>query len=72
MKKRRRTMLSVATPDRSMVEIETIIDANRSDPTRGLFEGLKSSEIATRNRREMFGENDENFPSDEEWSRIVD
>lgn len=64
--------LPVATPDRSMAEIKAIIQANSADPTRGTFDGLRSSEIAARNRLVMFGENDAAFPSQEEWSRIVD
>jgi hypothetical protein len=35
-------------------------------------ETLSSAEIGRRNRALMFGENDEAFPSQEEWSRIVD
>lgn len=72
MKTTRRMPLSVAKPDRSMDEIRAIIAANSADPTKGTFEGLTSSEIAARNRLVMFGPNDEAFPSQEEWSRIVD
>lgn len=59
------------TADRSNDEVEAIIDENNA-AGRGTFDGLRTSEIATRNRRIMFGANDEALPSREEWSRIVD
>ncbi len=36
------------------------------------YTGLTSSEIGDYNRSLMFGDNDEAFPSQEEWSRTVD
>lgn len=36
------------------------------------YNGLSTSEISEYNRVLMFGENDEAFPSEMEWSRIVD
>ncbi len=39
---------------------------------RNTYEGLTTDEIADYNRRMMFGESDEAFPGNEEWSRIVD
>jgi hypothetical protein len=69
---RRRMPLPAAKPDRSIDEINAIIARNSADPTKGTFEGLTSSEIALRNGRLMFGSNDEAFPSQEDWARIVD
>ena len=60
------------TPDRPIAEIKAVIAANAADPTKGSFDGLRSSEIAEYNRVLMFGENDEAFPSQEDWSHIVD
>lgn len=51
--------------------IKAIIAHNRAEG-RETYAGLDSSEIGTYNRALMFGENDEAFPSQEEWSRIVD
>lgn len=39
---------------------------------RDTYEGLTASEIGDYNRALMFGDNDEAFPSQEEWSRVVD
>jgi hypothetical protein len=36
------------------------------------YRDMTTEEIAERNRVLMFGENWEAFPSDEEWSMIVD
>lgn len=36
------------------------------------YEGWSTSEIAAYNRRLMFGANDEAFPSQAEWSSVVD
>lgn len=52
-------------------QIKSIISDNLK-AGRGMYEGLESSEIAQYNRYLMFGENDEAFPSQEEWSMIVD
>lgn len=70
----KRTKIKTTTlsrPDRSLDEIRAIIAKNSNDPTRSTFEGLTTSEIASYNRRMMFGANDEAFPTQEEWSRIV-
>jgi hypothetical protein len=64
-------MKNAATADRSHEVVSNIIDANNA-ARRGSYDGLKTSEIAEYNRRLMFGENNEAFPSQEEWSRIVD
>ncbi len=64
-------MKNAATADRSPEVVSDIIDANNA-ARRGSYEGLKTSEIAEHSRRLMFGENNEAFPSQEEWSRIVD
>jgi hypothetical protein len=39
---------------------------------RDSYEGMTSSEISDYNRYMMFGADDEAFPSQEEWSMIVD
>ena len=39
---------------------------------RDYYAGMTSSEIGDYNRFLMFGEDDEAFPSQEEWSMIVD
>jgi hypothetical protein len=72
MAKRSKTAAAVATPDRALPEIIAIVRANSADPMRGTYEGLRSSEIARYSGYLMFGENDQAFPSQEEWSRIVD
>lgn len=36
------------------------------------YDGLTSAEIGAYNRVLMFGENDEAFPDQDTWSRIVD
>jgi hypothetical protein len=56
---------------RTSNEVEDIIAANHQ-ARRYSFEGWTTAEIAERSRRIMFGDNDEAFPSQEEWSRIVD
>lgn len=58
-------------PAKTLTEIRTTIAANRA-AGRPTYEGLDSSEIGTYSRALMFGDNDEAFPSREEWSRIVD
>ena len=37
-----------------------------------MYDGMTSSEIGMYNHYLMFGENDEAFPGDVEWSMIVD
>ena len=39
---------------------------------RDTYEGLTSAEIGEHSRALMFGDNDEAFPSPEEWSSVVD
>ena len=53
---------------------QTIIAIVNANIAAGLdrYDGLTSSEIGTYSRFLMFGENDEAFPSEEEWSMIVD
>ena len=36
------------------------------------YSGMASSDIGRLNRAVMFGDNDEAFPDDDEWSMIVD
>lgn len=57
---------------RTRDEVKAVILANAANPEAGTFDGLESSEIAEWHRVMMFGENDEAFPSQEEWSCIVD
>lgn len=65
----------MATTDRTHEELRAAYIKNAQEG-RGTYEDeagrWKTSEIAAYNRRLMFGENDEAFPSQEEWSRIVD
>ena len=68
----RRDLNRWTTQDRPLAEVKAVIVANAADPTKGSFDGLRSSEIAEYNRVLMFGENDEAFPSQEDWSHIVD
>ena len=53
---------------------QTIIAIVNANIAAGIdrYDGLTSSEIGTYNRFLMSGENDEAFPSEEEWSMIVD
>jgi hypothetical protein len=53
-------------------ELAALYSLNAQSPDRGTFEGFTSAEIAAWHRRLMFGENDEAFPSEAEWSAIVD
>ena len=39
---------------------------------RDQWHGMSSAEIGRLNRAAMFGDNDEAFPAQWEWSRIVD
>jgi len=39
---------------------------------RHIYDGWTTAEISAYNRRLMFGEDDCAFPSQEEWSRVVD
>lgn len=56
---------------KNLAEIRAIIAANRA-AGRDTYAGLDSSEVGAFNRALMFGDNDEAFPGDAEWSRIVD
>lgn len=68
---RRIAMLSVAVPNRSREACRGIVAANRA-AGREDYAGLTSAEIGDLNRAIMFGENDEAFPSQAEWSSVVD
>ena len=52
-------------------QIKLIIQANR-EADRGKFDGLTSSEIGTYSQWLMFGDDNEAFPSSEEWAMITD
>ena len=52
-------------------QIEAVILDNAKNG-RFSYEGLSSAEIGQWNRRCMFGENDEAFPDQDEWSSWVD
>lgn len=54
-----------------LARIRATVAANKS-AGRDTFAGLTSSEIADRNGAEMFGDNDEAFPDQAEWSAWVD
>lgn len=56
------------------MNIKTLLKLRQENLNSGLpaFEGMDSSEIGSINRYFMFGENDEAFPGQEEWSYIVD
>lgn len=56
---------------RTLDEIRNVIAENCREG-REQFAGLTSAEIGRRNRALMFGDNDEAFPDDAEWSAIVD
>lgn len=56
---------------RTLNEIKQVIATNRTHG-RSVYAGLSSAEIGQYNRSLMFGSNDEAFPSQEEWSSIVD
>jgi hypothetical protein len=59
------------TATKTTKQITATIKANR-EAGRNTFAGLDSSEIGQYNRALMFGDNDEAFPGQDEWSRIVD
>lgn len=56
---------------KTLSQIKAIIASNRQSGSY-TYEGLDSSEIGRYNGYLMFGENDEAFPSEAEWSMIVD
>jgi hypothetical protein len=53
---------------------QTIIAIVNANIAAGIdrYDGLTDSEIGIYSRYLMFGENDEAFPDEEEWSMIVD
>jgi hypothetical protein len=57
-----------------MSELERVREKVDYNIRNGLprYEGLLSHEIGTLNRAEMFGDDDEAFPDEWEWSLIVD
>lgn len=55
----------------SIEQIKQIIATNFKE-RMPQYSGLSSSDIGRYSRSIMFGENDEAFPDQEEWSRIVD
>ncbi len=56
---------------KTLNQIKEIIQLNRQTGAY-IFEGLTSSEIGRYSGHLMFGDNDEAFPSESEWSMIVD
>ena len=56
---------------KTLAQIKNIIAANRQAGNY-TYENLDSSEIGQYNGWLMHGDNDEAFPSQEEWSMIVD
>lgn len=60
------------TAPRSHEELRALYLANAQDQLKSTFDGFTTAEIAAYNGRIMFGANNEAFPSQEEWSRIVD
>lgn len=57
--------------ENTLEQIKQTIASNRA-AGRDTYAGLSSDEIGRYNRTVMFGENDEAFPSADEWSLIVD
>ena len=55
----------------SLDQIKTIIKENRK-AGRHAYKGLDSADIGTYNRSLMWGDDDEAYPGDEEWSEWVD
>jgi hypothetical protein len=62
--------ISTLVPDRSIAEVKAIVAANGNDPTKGTFDGLTTSEIATYNHQAMF-RGGEVRPDDQEWSMFT-
>lgn len=69
---KKRTIKTPVAANRTHEELRALYLSNAKDPAHGTFDGFTSSEIGAYNRRIMFGENDEAFPSDEEWRLITD
>ncbi len=57
---------------RTHEELQALYLSNVQNDTKSTYDGFTSEEIAAYSRRLMFGANDEAFPSEEEWSAIVD
>ena len=57
---------------RNLEEIRAVIAKNRENNADDLYEGLSSAEIGRNSRASMFGDNDEAFPDQDEWSAWVD
>jgi len=55
----------------NLMFLRDVVAAN-NEAGRNSYDGLSSAQIGRLNRAAMFGDNDEAFPSDDEWSRIVD
>ena len=70
-RKKNRSVPIVTNPDRTLEEIKEIVRSNQI-AQRNTYNGLESSEVGKYNRSLMFGDNDEAFPDQETWSRIVD
>lgn len=60
------------TKKANLERIRGVIAENKRNGTDNTYEGLQSWEIGLYNGAMMFGDNDEAFPSQDEWSRIVD
>lgn len=75
MRTRRRrpviTYTTEPTTPKTLAELRAIVEANKVAGRRD-YEGLESFEIGKLSGAAMFGDNDEAFPSPEEWARIVD
>lgn len=59
------------TKTERLTRTRAAIAANRA-ADRPTYHGLDSSDVGEYNRALMFGDEDEAFPSTEEWSRVVD
>jgi hypothetical protein len=59
--------INTFVPDRSASEVDAVVAANGNDPTKGTYDALTTSEIASRNHRIMFRGGDVR-PDDQEWS----
>lgn len=56
---------------KTIEEIKSVIRSNQQNG-RSSYYGLESAEIGAYNRYVMYGENDKAFPSQSQYSRIVD
>lgn len=57
---------------KSLKELREVVEQNRIDGKDYLYDGLSSAEIGKLSRAEMFGDNGEAFPDENEWSCWVD